>query len=265
MKSYVAFVALLALVGGASAWYFFAPNDSSASGTVIVAGNTATAENEIGWMFNRDAETAATYAMVTGGGSTGIGSLLAGPISNTNFNNIANNDPNRDKFVAEYFPGNILVSDFNSFSYDVRIVSEAAQNQVYLNVYANIDASDNFYDCRYDYILSNPAVGSVTKHVVYAGIAPNNVQKRGTRIANCPPVLEQMPAGSTIRAFAINLGDTSASDTGLSANFDNVELIVNNDATYFDFEPLPQTKDACQKDNWKNYGFKNQGQCMKSL
>ena len=265
MKSYIGFLVLFAAFVGVSTWYFFSPSDSAASGVVIVSGDTAAAENEIGWMLNRDPETATAVSFVSGVGNFGTGSLYAGPITNTNFNNIVDNDPNNDKFVAEYFPGNVPVANFNSFSYDAKIETEGASNLIYLNIYTNIDASDNFFDCRYDYVFTTVSTASFNKHVVYPGIAPSAIQKRGDRITACPAVLEDMPASSTIRAIALNMGDTTASDTGLSAYFDNVEVIFNNEATYFNFEPLPQTKEDCQKDGWARYGFKNQGQCMKSI
>lgn len=265
MKIRQIFLVLFVAFLGVSSWYFFAPESSDASGIVIVSADTAVQEGDVGWMFNRDASTATAYTFVPGVGSAGVGSLYAGPITNTNYSNIVGNSPSNDKFIAEYFPGNILVSNLSSFSYDAKLGTTTDTNLFYLNVYANIDSSSNFYDCRYDYQFTSITAENFVKHVVYTDIAPTNIQKRGDRIATCPAVLSSMPTGSTIRAIAINLGDTSQNDTGLSAYIDNVEIIVAGDATYFDFEPLPQRKEDCQKDGWKRYGFKNQGQCLKEI
>lgn len=38
---------------------------------------------------------------------------------------------------------------------------------------------------------------------------------------------------------------------------------VNGEATTFDFEPLPATKDDCKNGGWEEFGFNNQGQCIK--
>lgn len=74
-----------------------------------------------------------------------------------------------------------------------------------------------------------------------------------------------MPAGSHIRAIALNVGDTTDADMGLDAYIDNVELALVGDATTFNFEPRPRTKEDCSGDKWKQYRFRNQGQCVKSI
>lgn len=265
MKMYALFSVLLAVFVGVSTWYFFAPKDTAASGIFIVTGNTATAENQAGWMFNRVPETSTSYSFITGVGNFGNGTLQAGPITNTNYGAVAGNNPNNDQFIAEYFSGNTPVSQLGSFSYDAKVGAGTPSNLFKVSVYANIDASNNPFDCRYDYAFETVNDVGFSKHVVYPGMAPLAIEQAGTRIEECPPVLADMPAGSTIRAFAIKMGDDTANDAGLIGYFDNIELVANGEATYFNFEPLPKVKDDCQGDKWKLYGFRNQGQCVKSL
>lgn len=219
--------------------------DTSVPKTVTeidVSSNTSVGENLPGWMFNRDARTSTPHVFNTAASSLGTGSLYAGPITNTNSGGVVGNDPNRDKFIAEYFPGTLAVADFTEFKYDFKIgaggdASDA--NQFYVNVYVNTDNSTNFYDCRYDYAVLSATVGSFNTASVLPAATPTHVQLRGTRIASCPATLAGMPAGSHIRAIAINMGETTASDTGLDAHFDKAVLETTTNITTFDFEPLP--------------------------
>lgn len=79
--------------------------------------------------------------------------------------------------------------------------------------------------------------------------------------------MDLLSPGSTIRAFALNVGDTSASDLGLDGYLDKVVVDAAGDLTTYDFEPTlsPSNKDACKKDGWKTFNapsFRNQGQCV---
>jgi hypothetical protein len=246
----------------------------TAAGDITVSGNTSAGENQTGWFFGRDRTTYTPYKFTSDAHSFGTGSLYAGPITNTNSgdqNDMPDNPPNNDKFIAEYFPDTLPVEKFKSFSYDYKIGPSGNVSQTnlfYLNVYATIDDSDEYYDCRFDYVVDSGSKDSFTKAVVLVNSSPTQVSKRGTRITSCPSILSAMPTGSHIRAFAINMGDTSGSDLGLDGYFDQVELVLLNadgtsDVTTFDFEAGPQSKADCQGKKWQVYGFRSQGQCIK--
>lgn len=236
---------------------------SAVTSTVTVTGNTAAGENQPGWLFNRDASTATPYEFNTDAASIGAGSLYVKPIGA----NAA------DKFVAENF---LLtpVADVNSLSYDFKIGAggaEADKVQFYMNVYANFGESDplKFYDCRYNVV---PAVGSTGGFttVTFDPTQAYPVTTRGTSPHACPAVpadMDTLSPGSTIRMFALNVGDTSNSDEGLDGYLDKVVVDASGNVTTYDFEPAlsPTNKDACKKDGWKSFNspvFRNQGQCV---
>jgi hypothetical protein len=204
----------------------------AANTTVVVHGNTAAGENQPGWLFNRDVSTSTPFEFNTDHASVGTGSLFVKPIGS---------NPS-DKFIAENFLAT-PVSNINSISYDFLIAGNgtaSSAGQFYLNVYANIDNSTNFYDCRYDYVPSTGSTSSFTTFTVHPGDTPTNVTKRGSRFSgSCPATLAGMPSGSYVRVFAINVGDTSASDTGLAGYLDNVVTNLSSGTTTYDFEPLP--------------------------
>lgn len=210
---------------------------------VDVTGNTAAAQNETGWMFGRDITTATPFSFTEAQASIGIGSLYVGPITNTNFGGVPANNPDKDKFIAEYFPDTLAVADFDGLDYDFRIGAGgdvADANQFYVNVYTNTADNNDFYDCRYDYAVTAASVGVFNTVSIDPSDTPTNVATRGTSEVNpCPTTLAAMPAGSHIRAFAINVGDTSASDAGLDAYLDKVVLDTTSLITTFDFEPIP--------------------------
>jgi hypothetical protein len=193
----------------------------------VVSGNTST------WMFNRDTDTSTPYHFTTAEAKTGYGSLYVEPIGI---------NPS-DKFIAEYF-NKTAIDQLKSISYDFQIAGNgttASADQFYLNVYATIDASDTYYDCRFDYV---PTIGSATtfkKASFKTTDTPTRVAKRGDRIAACPATLAEMPAGSHMRAFALSVGDTGASDAGLAGYLDNVVVKKVGDVETYDFErPLPE-------------------------
>lgn len=236
------------------------------SSTVVVTGNTSAGENQPGWLFNRDVTTSTPFEFNTDEASIGNGSLYVKPIGA----NAA------DKFIAENFI-NAPIADVNSISYDFLIGSGGVateEEQFYMSVYANFGVSpdDKFYDCRYSVI---PTVGSTTNFttVTFDPTQPYPVTTRGGASASpftCPAVpadMDLLSAGSNIRAFSLNVGDTSTSDLGLDGYLDKVVVNVGNDVTTYDFEPLlsPADKNACKNNGWKTFNnpvFKNQGDCV---
>lgn len=191
------------------------PLASAATTTVLVSGNTAAGENSPGWMFNRDASTATPYEFNTDKASIGVGSLYVKPIGA----NAA------DKFIAEDF---LLkpIAQVNSVSYDFLIAGNGDATdagQFYMSVYANYGSSSatKFYDCRYSVV---PTIGSTTNFTTatFDPTLPYPVTTHGTSPFPCPASpagMNTLSAGSTIRAFSLNVGDTSASDTGLAGDW----------------------------------------------
>ena len=237
-----------------------------ASTTVLVMGNTSAGENQPGWMFNRDASTSTPYTFNTAQTSIGVGSLYVLPIGSTAAN----------KFVGENFI-NTPVADVDSISYDYMIGAggdASDDSQFYMNVYANFGESDDlkFYDCRYAVI---PTVGSTSGFttVTFDPTQAYPVTTRGGASASpytCPAVpadMDLLSAGSNIRMFALNVGDTSLSDVGLDGYLDNVVVTINGSTTTYDFEPAvtPLSREECKEDGWMLFNsptFKNRGECV---
>lgn len=184
-----------------------------------------------------------------------------------------------DKFIGENFI-NTPIANVNSISYDFQIGSggdAGDAGQFYMNVYANfgVSADDKFYDCRYNVV---PVVGSVAGFttVTFDPTQAYPVTTRGGASASpftCPAVpadMDLLSAGSNIRAFALNVGDTSASDVGLDGYLDNVVVDLDSSGVATnDFESvIVINKDQCKDGGWKNVTdadgnpFKNQGQCV---
>ncbi len=235
-----------------------------AATTQIVSSNTSAGENQPGWLFNRDATSATPYEFNTGAASIGAGSLYVLPIGTTSSN----------KFIAENFI-NAPIANVNSISYDFKIASGtvASASQFYMSVYANFGTSsdDKFYDCRYNVV---PTIGSTSAFttVVFDPTKAYNVTQRPSSPYTCPAIIANMDLvspGSNIRAFALNVGDTSTSDVGLSGYLDNVVTDTDSGVTIYDFDPavvVPPTatkKNDCKLGGYTTYGFKNQGQCVR--
>lgn len=242
---------LIMLVGALAALALFAATSANAATTTIRVDESGDA----GWVFNPDPTNATPYHFTTDQESIGFGSLYVEPISSTPAH----------KFIGALVLG-VPVADLSSVSYDFLIAGNgtvASANKFYLNVYTNIDDSNNFYDCRFDYV---PVAGSTTEWTTASFSStdvPVFVAKRGSRINACPATLSGMPAGSHVRAIVINVGDTTASDSGLAGYYDNVVIEQTSDTTVYDFEASPATKDDCKNGGWAAYGFVNQGQCIK--
>lgn len=215
---------------------------SLADSTVTITGNTSAGENQPGWMFNRDTNTDTPFEFNTDAASIGTGSLYVMPIGATA----------ADKFIGENFI-NTGITNVNSISYDFKIGSggdAADKDHFYMNVYANfgVSADDKFYDCRYNVIPTTGSLAGFTT-VTFDPTLSYPVTTRGGAEASpftCPSIpadMNTLSAGSNIRAFALNVGDTSASDTGLDGYLDKVVVSLNDvsGVTTYDFEPVPET------------------------
>lgn len=237
-----------------------------AATTVVVQGNTAAGENQPGWLFNRDLSTSTPYEFNTDAASIDVGSLYVLTIGALGAN----------KFIAEYFLMTPM-ADVNSISYDFLIGAggdATDEEHFYMNVYANfgVSADDKFYDCRYNVV---PTVGSTTGFttVTFDPTLAYPVTTRGGASASpftCPAVpadMDLLSAGSNIRAFALNVGDTSTNDVGLDGYLDNVVVDLTSDVTTYDFEPTltVTNKNDCKMNGWMTFNapaFKNQGDCV---
>jgi hypothetical protein len=219
---------------------------------------------EAGWLFNPDPANLTDFAFTTEQASIGTGSAKGGPIGPGG----AGAGTGAEKLIGGKELG-LPVTDLSSIAYDFLVAGNgtaASGKHFYLNVYANIDNSTNFYDCRFDYL---PLVGSTTAFTTMS-VTPTDVAttvtKRGTRFAGpCPATLAGMPAGSHVRAIALNIGDTGISDNGLVGYLDNVQIATTSETTTYDFEASPGTKDDCKNGGWAAFGFPNQGACVSSL
>lgn len=230
---------------------------------VTVSEDTSAGENQPGWLFNRDISTSTPFEFNTDEASIGVGSLYVLPIGV----NAA------DKFIAENF---VLspITDINTISYDFLIGSggtAADENQFYMSVYANYGESDplKFYDCRYSVV---PTAGSISNWttVTFDPTESYPVTTRSSSPYACPAKPADMnlqSPNSTIRVFAINVGDTSTNDVGLDGYLDNVVVSTTSGTEVSDFEPTltPIDKNECKKNGWTMFNspvFKNQGDCV---
>ncbi len=223
--------------------FSFTPNQASAitvtpSTTVTVTGNTAAGENQPGWMFNRDISTSTPFAFNTSASSIGTGSLNILPIG-------ANAS---DKMIAENFI-NTPISQINSIAYDFKIGAggvDTQEEQFYMNVYANFGVSDDlkYYDCRYSVVPTTGSTAGFTTVTFDPTLSYPVATRTGGSASpfTCPSVpadMDTLSAGSNIRMFALNVGDTSASDVGLDGFFDKVVVSTDSLITTYDFEPVP--------------------------
>lgn len=222
------------------------------SSTETVSQNTATGENQPGWLFNRDTSTASPFEFNKDAASIGSGSLYVKPIGV---------NPS-DKFIAENFV-KAPIADINNISYDYKIGSGGSasdSNQFYMNVYANFASSDanKYYDCKYDVV---PAGGSVANFSTVTFNPAQNyaVQTRTGGSASphtcpsSPAAMNSIEAGSTIRAIAINLGDTTTSDVGLDGYFDKVVIDKTATKVTSDFEPI--APEACNSSTFDAFSL----------
>lgn len=222
---------------------------------------------EAGWAFNPDASTSSPYVFSLDESAIGTGSIYVEPIANDS--NGGTHQGRLDKFIAEQVIG-IPTADLNTISYSFLIAgagSDSDAKHFYLNLYTNLPTSDpeNFYNCRFDYVPTTGSTSEFTSVTFEAGDSPTHVQPRGVSSSSCPATLAEMPAGSWLRAFTLNVGDTSESDTGLAGYLDNVVVAAAAGTTTYDFEVLPADKGACKRGGWADYGFANQGHCASAV
>lgn len=216
---------------------------------VVVTGNTVDtsvahegelAPDDTGWWFERDPANVTGHEFTDGGIITTVGPEAG------------------QKFIAEHFLFQ-RVSEVGVISYDY--VSDAPDSQFYINVYVNHEAapSGDFYDCRYNYTAVTTAADG-TKRVDTSGDATSVASRNST---NCPADLADSPADSFVRAYAINVGDTSAralpTATILSSTAAGVTYVFRAG------EPEPVDVDDCKNGGFEALGFRNQGQCIASL
>lgn len=218
-----------------------------ASGVFTVTGDTAAAENSEGWMFNRDVTTSTPFEFNADAAVLGNGSLYVKPISSAAASN---------KFIAENFLLSDM-SDINTISFDYQIGpngSASDNDQVYLNVYANFGESipTKFYDCRYTLVASIASTSNFTTLTFDTNSAQQVTTRTGGQASpyTCPAVPSAMDSlstgSSTIRAFAINVGDTTVGDEDVDAYIDNVVVASTSGTTTYDFEPVIP---SCSADN----------------
>lgn len=215
------------------------------------------ADGDGGWLFNRDASTSTPYEFTTAEASIGAGSLFVQPIGS---------NPS-DKFIAEQYHFG-AAGAFESVAYDFAVASGGATAYVhfYLNVYVELPGGvDNYYDCRFDYVPGGANGSDFTTFSVDRTSTPVNVAAANDGVGACPATLDGLPADATIEVLAINVGDTSANDEGVSGYLDNVSVTSGGSTTVFDFEAPLTSKDGCKRGGWVQYGFRNQGQCVASL
>lgn len=194
----------------------------AATTTVVVSPNSTN-----GWVFNPDLSNSTPYEFTTDAYSMGIGSLYIEPIDAIPVH----------KFIA-IKPLGTLVSDVNFIAYDFKIAGSgtiADADQFYLNVYTNLPNSDTYYDCRFDYVPTTGSTSSFTTAMFNSTDTPVNV--RAKTGVTCPSTLAEMTEGSKVSFIALNVGDTSASDTGLAGYLDNVVVDTTSGATTYDLEP----------------------------
>jgi hypothetical protein len=204
---------------------------SQTSNTVVVTGNTSAAENSPGWMFNRDTTTATPFVFNNGAASTGTGSLFVKPIGS---------NPS-DKFIGELFFSNQLLINTHKISYDINVASSGSTDykQFYTNIYANYSGSTatHYYDCRYNVVPTSGPMGTFT--TVTFDPTSNYTVTTHSGSPTCPAAPVDMGPGAFIRAIAINVGDTSANDAGVSGYLDNVVVNSSSVKTIYDFEAVP--------------------------
>lgn len=220
-------------------------------GVYVVSGNTAAAENSDGWLFNRDPSTATPYEFNADESVFGDGSLYVKPIGS---------NPS-DKFVAE----NFVLTDMDEvqdISFDYQLGPNSVNSdydQIYMNVYANFASSgpNKFYDCRYTVLATTGSTSSFNT-LTFDPSNAYSVATRGTSPHICPAVpsaMDLLEANSTIRAFAINVGDTTTGDTGVDAYLDWVVVnLTGARHTTYDFEPIIP---ACSADDTTFDTFSN--------
>jgi hypothetical protein len=190
---------------------------------------TVTPSNTQGWVFNGDPTTATPYEFSTAEHSIGSGSLYLPPIgSNAS-----------DKFIASKIL-DVPTPDLSSVSYDFLVAGNGTRtsaDQYYLNVYTKLAGSTAYYNCRFDYVPAMGSTSAFTPASFDQASMPVSVGDRANDNFTCPSTLAGMPADSTVSFITLNVGDTSANDTGLAGYLDKVVVSTAAAITTYDFEP----------------------------
>src|SRR5690606_2178924 len=140
-----------------------------------------------------------------------------------------------NKFIMEAY--NLgPASSFVSISYDFFARPSFDAVQFYLNIYIDDGnpVTNNWYDCRYDFVPTGSA-GIWNTFSVSGPTTPTNVTARNG--ATCGATLSTFAANNNIFKVAINGGDSSISDADLEGAFDNVIITTANGTDTYDFEP----------------------------
>jgi|GEM_PF-1611482 len=199
----------------------------------VVTQMTAPGYDQEGWWINRDVDNATPIEFTEGEASIGDGSIYVLPLAGT-----SNPDA---KFIGEYFVLDEM-RNIESISYNFMIGSggdSSDANEFYMNVYANFPGNtSDYYNCKYDVV---PEIGSTSNWTTVTFNPAEAITSTGNVTGtNCPDRPLAMGAKATIRAVAINLGDSSDNDAGLDGYFDNVVLTKATTQTTFDFEVIGQ-------------------------
>ena len=232
--------------------------------TVIVLGNTGVVNQLGAWTFNPDPSNATPITFTNAQAKIGYGSLYVQPIGATA----------AAKFIGENYV-RTAIANVNGISFDFLMGAGATNpHQFYMNVYTVFGSSSptKYYDCRYDVVATSGSGVNWTK-VSFDPTLPYPVDTRGSSPYTCPASpsgMDALSAGSQIRAIALNLGDTSASDVGYDGYFDKVIVDRDSGKTTYDLEPylVATNKDQCKNGGWANYRradgstFTNQGDCI---
>ena len=229
MKKRLRILAVAALAAGLSG-ALLAP--AQADSTVIVTGNTVTSPVENGsegWWFQRDPANQTSAAFTDEAARIGDGSIHVGPIGS---------NPS-DKFIVELFLFDPITPD-TAFSFDFLMAAgrTAALDRAdyFINVYANHASSPTtkFYDCRFNYVAQE---ASDLEWKTVSTTGPGSVTQSTTSPLPCPSTLAAMPAGSTVRVVAINVGQNTATDVGVEGFLDKAVYTTGGETTTYDFEP----------------------------
>ena len=259
MKHVVLMSALAVVLTLGFVWYASVPQSTDAAGIVTVT----EADLNI-WQISPDESFATAQTFVPGVYSHGQGSLFAGLITNTNYNNIPGNDPANDMFVAMLPLTNTNITNFDSFSFDYQLGNEdTVPGDVSVRI--TTGESADAFECAYLYEASLGEVDSFRKFVFSPQLAPAQVLSNGQGGVSCPATLDLISTSTMLTSISIQLGDTTSADTGAAVYIDGVESVIDGVSTYYDFEALPTTREECQKDGWKRFNLKNQGACMQMV
>ncbi|MDQ3065140.1 MAG: hypothetical protein M3Q36_02620 [bacterium] len=185
-----------------------------------------------GFVLGRDLTNATPYNFNEVKASIGEGSLYVQPIGANPLH----------KFIAEKAIG-VAIEDFNSVSYNFLIAGDGTvddADQFYLNVYTNAPDPSSFYDCRYDYVPTTGSTTNFTTATFNATETPTLVVDRFPSDSYVCPATLAAGAG-TVKFISLNVGDTSANDSGLAGYFDKVVLNIGEDVTTYDFEADQET------------------------